>query len=135
MDIPALERFLAEEFPQANALGFSLLALEQGSITLGLTASDSHLRPGGTVSGPTLMGLADAATYLLILANIGPKALAVTTHLSMHFMRKPDPGTLRCVARLMKLGSRLAVAEVHIHGGDASAPFAHATVTYSIPPR
>lgn len=134
MNILALERFLAETFPQIEALGFSITELDERRLVLQLTASQAHLRPGGTVSGPVLMGLADSAAYLLILANIGPVALAVTTNLNIHFMRKPDPGQIFATGSLLKLGSRIAVVEVRLHGADPSELFAHATVTYSIPP-
>jgi acyl-coenzyme A thioesterase PaaI-like protein len=80
------------------------------------------------------MGLADSAAYLLILAHIGPVALAVTTNLNIHFMRKPDPGEIFATGSLLKLGSRIAVVEVRLHGADPPELFAHATVTYSIPP-
>lgn len=94
--------------------------------------SEQHLRPGGTVSGPTQMMLADTAAYFLVLSLIGPVPLAVTTHLSINFMRKPAPGPLEAEARILKLGKRLAVCDVML--GDPEAPVAHAQVTYSIPP-
>lgn len=134
MDIEALERFLAQAFPRTESLRFSIAALEPGKIVLRLDTNDTHLRPGGTVSGPVSMTLADSATYLLILAHLGPVALAVTTNLNIHFMRKPAPGELLATATLLKLGTRLAVAEVRIHAGDPDVLYAHATVTYSIPP-
>lgn len=135
MDVDALERFLDEHFPQAKAAGFVIDSLAPEQIVLRLDANESHLRPGGTVSGPTLMTLADSATYLLLLARLGPVALAVTTNLNIHFMRKPEPAQLRARARLLKLGKRIAVAEVGIYGADPERLFAHATVTYSIPSR
>ncbi len=94
--------------------------------------SERHLRPGGTVSGPTQMMLADTAAYFLVLSLVGPVPLAVTTHLSINFMRKPAPGPLEADARILKLGKRLAVCDVLL--GDPEAPVAHAQVTYSIPP-
>lgn len=94
-----------------------------------------HLRPGGTISGPTLMALADAAMYAAILAQIGKVALAVTTNLSINFLRKPQPGTLTAEARILKLGKRLAVGEVYLYCEHDEEPVAHATLTYSIPPQ
>ncbi|MCH9683226.1 MAG: PaaI family thioesterase [Deltaproteobacteria bacterium] len=135
MDIPALERFLADNFPQAEALGFQMTALDEEHIALSLTTSAAHLRPGGTVSGPVMMTMADTAAYLIILAHLGPVALAVTTNLNIHFVRKPAPGPLHVTARLLKLGKRIAVAEVRLGGEQADALCAHATVTYSIPPQ
>lgn len=133
MDIDALERFLDTHFPQIRAIDFRIAALDEERIVLSLRTTDAHLRPGGTVSGPTLMILADSAPYLLILAKLGPVALAVTTSLEIHFLSKPEPGELRATATLLKLGKRIAVAEVRIHGEDPRALLAHATVTYSIP--
>lgn len=136
MDIADLERFIDEVFPQSKAFGFTIAALTDDHITLALEADETHLRPGGTISGPVLMALADTAAYLIILANLGPVALAVTTNLNIHFMRKPGPGALWSTARLLKLGKRIAVTEVRLHGAheDEHNPYAHATVTYSIPP-
>jgi uncharacterized protein (TIGR00369 family) len=135
MDVAAIDRFLTEHFPQAKAVGFEIAALTEDRLVLTLEPGDEHLRPGGTVSGPTLMTMADTATYLLILARLGPVALAVTTNLNIHFMRKPEPTTLHAEARLLKLGQRLAVAEVRLYGPDPACVYAHATVSYSIPPR
>ena len=136
MDIGALERFIDERFPQVRALGYALTALDDEHLTLAMRTSSSDLRPGGTVSGPVMMTMADTAAYLIILAHLGPVALAVTTNLNIHFMRKPEPGELRATSWLLKLGNRIAVVEVRIHGehGDTKDPYAHATVTYSIPP-
>lgn len=133
MDIPALERFLAAAFPQAVAAGFTITQLDEGQLSLRLTTTDKHLRPGGTVAGPVMMSLADSATYLLVLAHLGPVALAVTTNLNIHFMRKPEPGQLFARASMLKLGKRIAVAEVGLHGPDPDVLYAHATVTYSLP--
>jgi len=96
---------------------------------------DRHLRPGGTISGPSLMALADTAMYLAVLAMIDPVALAVTTNLNIHFLRKPIQADVIGEARLLKLGKRLAVGEVTIYSAGDPEPVAHATVTYSIPPR
>lgn len=134
MDAAAIDRFLIEQFPQAKAAGFTIEALDEDHLVLALEPGVGHLRPGGTVSGPTLMTMADTATFLLLLARLGPVALAVTTNLNIHFMRKPEPATLRGEARLLKLGQRIAVAEVRLYGADPSTLYAHATVSYSIPP-
>ncbi len=134
MDAAALTQFLADEFPQAGALGFEIAALSDEALTLSLDAGEAHLRPGGTVSGPTLMTLADAAAYLLILSRCGPVALAVTTHLSMHFVRRPRVGPVWATATFLKLGRRLAVCAVHVTGPALDGPLlAHATVTYALP--
>lgn len=134
MDVRALDQFLDEAFPQARTFGFEIDTLDEEHILLRLPVGKQHLRPGGTVNGPALMTLADTATYLLVLAHLGPVALAVTTSLNINFMRKPQPGLLLAEARLLKLGKRIAVAEVRIYGNESTELYAHATVTYSIPP-
>jgi len=97
--------------------------------------SERSLRPGGTISGPTMMGLTDFAMYVAILASIGPVPLAVTTNLNINFLRKPAPRDLIGEAKLIKLGKRLAVGEVSIRSDGEEDMVAHATATYSIPPR
>ena len=91
------------------------------------------LRPGGTVSGPTQMGLADGAAYALILAHIGPVALAVTSSLNIAFLRKPQPADLVADATFLKLGRKLAVVDVRLRSEGSDDPIAQATVTYAIP--
>jgi acyl-coenzyme A thioesterase PaaI-like protein len=92
------------------------------------------LRPGGTISGPTLMGLADFAMYVVLLSAIGPVSLAVTTNLTINFLRKGYPGQdVLAAARILKLGKRLAVGEVNLLSGTSPDPIAHVTSTYSIP--
>ncbi len=90
-------------------------------------------RPGGTVSGPTMMALADGAAYCQVLAHIGPVALAVTSSLNMTFLRKPQPTGLEARARFLKLGRKLAVVEVEIRSEGADDLVAQAVVTYAIP--
>jgi uncharacterized protein (TIGR00369 family) len=134
MQIAELEEFMVREFPQAARTEVKIERLHPGAIRMRLPFHDDHLRPGGTISGPTLMGLADRATYLLILAMIGPVALAVTTSLNINFLKKPAARDLIADVRLLKLGKRLAIAEVNLHSDGDDALVAHATVTYSIPP-
>lgn len=93
-----------------------------------------HLRPGGTVSGPTLFSLADFAAYAVILGHIGPQALAVTTNLNINFLNKASPGTLLGHCRILKLGRRLVVTECDITADGSDDLIAHASATYSIPP-
>jgi len=92
------------------------------------------LRPGGTISGPTMMGLTDFAMYVAVLASIGPVPLAVTTNLNINFLRKPAQRDLIAEVRLIKLGKRLAVGDVQIYSEGEDEMVAHATSTYSIPP-
>jgi uncharacterized protein (TIGR00369 family) len=94
-----------------------------------------HLRPGNTVSGPTLMALADVAMYAALLGEIGLVPLAVTTSLNINFLRKPAPKDVVGEARLLKVGKRLAVGEIALFSEGEAEPVAHVTCTYSIPPR
>ena len=135
MDIPAIQTFLETQFPQvADAL--EVTGVPDEGLTLRLNVQDHHLRPGGTVSGPSMFMLADVAIYLAILARLGPVALAVTTNCAMDFMRKPAAGVdLICEARLLKLGRVLAVGDAMIYSVGQAAPVARASMTYSIPPK
>jgi len=134
MDKPALEAFLAEAFPQVKD-DFAIEDIQPMGITMRLKVEERHLRPGGTVSGPSMFALADVSVYLAILAMIGPKALAVTTNCSIDFMRKPAARTdLICVCRILKLGRVLAVGECLIFSEGTEPPVARASMTYSIPP-
>lgn len=137
MTAAELNAFLDREFPQIHADGriYEIEAVAPGEAVLSVKPSERHLRPGGTISGPTMMALADLAAYAVILAHIGPVALAVTTNLNMNFLRKPGPGDLVGTCRLLKLGKRLAVTECGIAGRGEGDLVAHATATYSIPPR
>ena len=131
MTVAELQQYLADIFPAFDA---RILSLDTDGAVLELTVNEKHLRPGGTVSGPTLMGLADAAMYAAILGRIGRVALAVTTNLNISFYRKPEPGVIRAEVRLLKLGKRLAVGDVLLFNNDSTDSVAHASVTYSIPP-
>lgn len=135
MSADQLHQFLVAEFPQIEPARITIEHVDKHSIRVRRTVSEADLRPGGTVSGPTLMALADCTTYLLILAQIGPVALAVTTNLNINFLRKPTLQALVAEGRLMKLGSRLAVVDMVLRSEGMVEPVAHATLTYSIPPR
>jgi len=130
-----LLKFLDEHFPQAAHLGLAIDHLDDEKIRVRLPTHERHLRPGGTISGPTLMWLVDCGFYLLLLGRLGPVALAVTTNLNINFMRKPEPADLIGEGRLMKLGKTLAVGDFTIWSAGVKEPVAHATVTYAIPPK
>ena len=132
-----LDAFLAEEFPQAfhAGNGLSLERVALGDCRIRLAYSDKFLRPGGTISGPTMMMLADFALYVAVLSAIGPVALAVTTNFNINFLRRPDRRDLIAEARIMKLGKRLAVLEVLVYSDGLDEAIAHVTATYSIPPK
>ena len=123
--------FLAKEFPQTKCI---VDAVGNRGATIRHEIGIAELRPGGTVSGPVLMTVADVALYVAILATIGLVPLAVTTNLNINFLRKAPPAALLAHCRLIKLGRRLAVGDVSIHSEDGDDLIAHATSTYSIPP-
>jgi uncharacterized protein (TIGR00369 family) len=127
-----MEAFFSKEFPQAS---FVIESFDEGSVTIRRKVDEGDLRPGGTVSGPTMMGLADCAIYAAILREIGLVALAVTTSLNINFLRKPvaDKDILG-VCKILKLGKTLATGEVTIYSEFDDRPIAHSVGTYSIPP-
>ena len=135
MDRAALEAFLREAFPQV-ADDFAVERADDEATVVRLRVAERHLRPGGTVSGPTMFALADVGVYLAILARLGPVALAVTTNCSIDFLRKPAAGRdLLAEVRLLKLGRVLAVGDVLLFSEGDDAPVARASLTYSIPPK
>lgn len=134
MDEAALMAFLAREFPQVCD-DFAIDRLTAEGLRVRLRVADRHLRPGGTVSGPSMFALADVSVYLAILARLGPVALAVTTNCSIDFMRKPASGVdLLCDTRLLKLGRSLAVGDALLYSEGSDQPVARAGLTYAIPP-
>jgi uncharacterized protein (TIGR00369 family) len=135
MTAQELNDFLDLVFEQV-ADDFHVDAVGKDTITMRLLTSEKHLRPGGTISGPSMFGLADVAAYVVTLAHIGPKALAVTTNCSIDFMRKPEAGVpLIAEARLLKLGKQLSVTDVLLFSEGMEAPVARASLTYAIPPK
>ena len=133
MDVEALQRLLAE----AGFGGPPPYVVEQvgdWGVRLRLPITPAHQRPGGTVSGPALMSLADAAAWLAVLAQIGPVVLAVSTSLHIDFLRKPELVDVLAEGRLIKLGKTLAVIDVSLHSEGRDELVAKAQVTYSIPP-
>ncbi|WP_335946924.1 PaaI family thioesterase [Salipiger bermudensis] len=134
MTIEEVESYLSEVFPQVDGM-FGIDRLDEDLLVMRLHVSDAHLRPGGTVSGPSMFSLADVAAYVATLARIGRQALTVTTHCSIDFMRKPEAGKdLLAEARLLKLGRTLSVTDVLLFSEGSDKPVAHASLTYSIPP-
>jgi uncharacterized protein (TIGR00369 family) len=132
-----VEQFLGllrEGMPSAVAMRFDVVTLERGHALLRMPTGAADLRPGGTVSGPTLFALADLALYAAVLSAIGPVPLAVTTDATIHFLRKPHAGLLIARARLLKEGARLVVGDVVVSPeGAEDAPVVHAVMTYSVP--
>jgi uncharacterized protein (TIGR00369 family) len=135
MTVAELDRFLAAEFPQGfhPESGLTIEAVWHGGGRVRQAYQPQFIRPGGTISGPTMMRLADFVMYVAVLASIGPAPLAVTTNLNINFLRKPEARDLVAECRLLKLGKRLAVGDVTILSDGMTEPVAHATSTYSIP--
>ncbi len=141
MATPALTRKelverLEREFPESkHALGdYDIEEIWYGGCRLRLRYDKRLLRPGSTLSGATMMALGDFALYLAVLSAIGWVPLAVTTNLTINFLRKPPARDLIAEARLIKLGKKLAVGEVALHADGLEEMVAHVTSTYSIPP-
>ena len=137
MSAAEVRQLLEREFSQVfhRESGNTIEDAWHGGCRIRRAYSERMLRPGGTISGPTMMAMTDFAMYVAILASIGPVPLAVTINLNINFLRKPAQRDLVAEARLMKLGKRLAVGEVLIWSDGEEEMVAHATSTYSIPPR
>ena len=133
MNAEEVQDFLAEVFPQYR-IPTQIEELREGFVRLRVPVTEKNLRPGGTVSGPTLMAVADTGMYCLTLAMIGPVALALTTNLNIDFLRAPKLADIICETEMLKLGKRLAVGRVTIYSEGVDGPVASASVTYSIPP-
>jgi uncharacterized protein (TIGR00369 family) len=133
MDKDAITAFLAQAFPHGRPP--EVEHADGTRAVCRIRYDDTQLRPGGTLSGPTMMGLADTAMYVLVLSAIGFQPLAVTTNLSINFLRKPAPRDLIAEARLLKRGKAFLVGDVLIRSDGEDVPCAHAVVTYSAPPR
>lgn len=132
MNLAELRTFFREQFSQTS---IEIDEVEGDRVRVRQKVGEAQLRPGGTVSGPVMMAAADAAAYAVILAAIGPVALAVTTDLSIHFLRKPEAGRdIVADGVLLKLGKRLAVVDARVYSDGVAEPVAQATITYSIPP-
>ncbi len=137
MTADEVNTFLRNVFPQLNGefLDYSVLDIRQGGCTVRLNATDRHLRPGGTVSGASLFALADIGGYACVLSHVGSEALSVTTNLNINFMRKAEAGSIDGHCRILKFGKSLMVFDVEIRTSGNGSIVAHATGTYSVPPR
>lgn len=132
MSAAELEAFFAQAFPGRES-STRVVEVGPGRALVVLEPGEGNLRPGNLVSGPTQMGLADHAAYAVILAHIGPVAMAVTSNLNYTFLRGVQPDTVRAEARLLRLGRRLASVDVILWQDDRDRPVGQATVTYAIP--
>ena len=135
MSVQELESFLSREFSQFfhPQSGFTIEGARHHGARVRQAYNAQFIRPGGTISGPTMMALADFTMYVAVLATIGPVPLAVTMNLNINFLRKPAPRDLLADCRLLKTGKRVAVGEVTIFSDGMDEAVAHVTSTYSIP--
>ena len=128
------EAIVRHEVPLVGSFDVQVAEIGEGTMTLVMPYQDRFVRPGGTVMGPALFGLADVALYGAVMSRLGRVDLAVTTSMTINFLRRPRPAPVRAESRLLKLGRRLAYGEVLLFSEGDPDPVAHATGTYSIPP-
>lgn len=134
ISIAEFEALAREQIPFCEYMGARVDRLVAGEAVARVPFREDFLRPGGTVSGPIQMALADLTMYAVVLSLIGRVELAVTTSLNINFLRRPRPADLVAHGRILKLGKRLAVGEVSLYSEGDAEPVAHVTATYSIPP-
>ncbi len=131
----SLEEFnqlVQAELPWAAENDMELVSIEEGKATMRMPYQQNSIRPGGSISGPHMMMLADACMFAVVLSQLGKVKLAVTTSFNINFLRKPTECELLAEGKMIKAGKRLAVMEVSIFSDTEMV--AHATGTYSIPP-
>ena len=134
MTIDEITVLLAGVFPQIDG-DFTIEVLDEQAVEVRMHVTEKHLRPGGTVSGPSMFSLADVVMYIAVLSQIGPEALTVTTNCSIDFMRKPAATDMIGKARILKMGRTLAVGDVLLYSEGVEMPVARANLTYAIPPK
>ena len=134
ISLSEIDEIVRDSLPLAALLGLRVETVEHGRAVARMPFKRDLIRPGGTVAGPALMGLADFVMYVVVLSQIGKVELAVTTNLNINFLRKPGEADVIAEGRGLKLGKRLAVVEVTLHSAGDPEPVAHVTGTYSIPP-
>lgn len=133
-----VDDFIGGVYPEIwidNGRAFEIEDLRPGAARLRMFYDRRHLRPGGTISGPAMMALSDLAMWVVVLGHIGRIELSVTANLNINFLRRPGRADMVAEARLLKLGRRLAVGDIALYSDGEDAPAAHATSTYSVPPR
>ena len=133
LDAEALNAFLAEAFPLSGEERARVSEAEPGRVRMQMNPGDRALRPGALVSGPTQMALADTAAYALVLGHVGPVAMAVTSSLTIHFLRGCPPGPLFADAHLLRLGRRIVTIDVRLWTQSAARLVAQASVAYTLP--
>jgi len=132
LSIAEIETLLGDTFPRASEFA-KIITITDDELVARVDFKPEFIRPGGTVSGPTMMALADTAAYFLILAHVGAVPLAVTSSLNIHFLARPKPGDVEATASFLRLGRKLAVFSVDLRTVGDDTIIAHATVTYALP--
>lgn len=132
MSVLELKNFLKVEFPQMVD-EFEIVDITQNRTILSLQTENRHLRPGDTVSGPTIFALCDVSSYVNLLATLGPVKQSVTTNCSIDFMRRPKAGILYCDSKVLKMGRRLAVLDGLVYSEKIdNLPIARFSMTYAL---
>jgi len=135
ISIEEFRRLTEAELPLAATLGMRVETMAAGRVSARLPYGAQHLRPGGTIAGPSLMALADYTMYAVVLSLMGRVDQAVTVNLNINFLSRPEQRDIVADGRIVKLGKRLAFGEVTLYSEGRDVPVAHVTVSYSIPPR
>ena len=134
LDTQAVNALLRRAFPDAQPAAFpTVVEVSPGRVTVMAPYRDGLLRPGGVISGPTLMSLADTAAYALVLAHVGDQLMAVTSQLNISFLRGAAPGDIHAEAEMLRLGRRMAVCDVRLWTESPDRLAAQANVTYALP--
>jgi len=133
MNANEIGKFMRKHFARWDRMGVTVEDVAFRRAKLRMSIGERQLRAGGTVAGPAMFALADTAMYIAVLASVGPKAQAVTTNMSINFLKRPPMRDLIAECQLLKLGRRLAVGDVIIYSYEVDEPVAHATGTYAIP--
>ena len=134
MSVAQFQALIEQELEIARWFGFRAERMAEGKATVRVPFRPESVRPGGTISGPTMMALADCAMYAAVLSLRGEAIMAVTSNLTIHFLRAPRPADLVAEAEVLRMGRRLAVIEVTIAAvGEEAKPVAHVTGTYALP--
>lgn len=135
ISVEEFQSLIDADLPLIELFGIRTVSIGSGVATMRMHFNTSLIRPGGTIAGPTLMALADVTLYAVVMGLVGRVPLAVTTSLTINFLKKPGPADVVSEGRILKLGKRLAVGECSLHSMDEDDLVAHVTGTYSIPPR
>lgn len=130
-----VEALIRGGVPMADDIGLRIERLDAQGALARVPFQSKLVRPGGTLSGPTIMALADAAMYAVVLGRLGKVEMAVTSNLNINFLSRPKPVDLYAEARILKLGRRQAVCEVSLYSQNEEDDLvAHVTGTYALPP-